>query len=270
MKMRAILFFGLSFALTGLPGRARAQEDTFEWRGRVPQGETVEVKNISGDINAVFTSGSEVEVVATKRGDREDFAEVDVEVVEEGGRTVICAIYGSWNHDRGTCDHQRWDDDERDRRWGRDGIDVRVEFEIRIPAGVDFVGVTVSGDVVAEDLRSDVDATTVSGDVRVSTSEVAHASTVNGSMDISMGGMDWEELELSTVSGDITIRLPAEIDTDVRFSSLSGDFDSDFSLSGRTERGRWVGSRVRGTIGAGGRTLRLQTVSGDVSVVRAR
>ena len=101
-------------------------------------------------------------------------------------------------------------------------------------------------------------------------SEVAWASTVNGYMDVSMGSMDWEELEFSTVSGDITIRLPAGIDTDVRFSSLSGDFDSDFDLSDRTEKGRWIGSRVRGTIGDGGRTLRLKTVSGDVAVLRSR
>jgi hypothetical protein len=104
---------GLVLVLAVWPGAGRAQEATFDWRGRIPQGETVEIKNISGDIHAVLASGTEVEVVATKRGKREDFAEVDIEVVEEDGRTVICAIYGSWNHDRGTCDHQKWDDDER-------------------------------------------------------------------------------------------------------------------------------------------------------------
>ena len=147
---------------------------------------------------------------------------------------------------------------------------MSVDFEVRVPAGVRFEGTTVSGDVEATDLRSEVSATTVSGDVRVSTSEVAWATTVNGYLDVEMGSDDWEKLEFSTVSGDITLRLPSGIDADVRFSSLSGDFESDFDLAGETRRGRWIGSRVRGTIGDGGRTLRLNTVSGDVSVLRGR
>jgi DUF4097 and DUF4098 domain-containing protein YvlB len=110
----------------------------------------------------------------------------------------------------------------------------------------------------------------VSGNVEISTSEVAWATTVNGYMDISMGSMDWEDMEFSTVSGDITVRLPAGADTDIRFSSLSGDFESDFDLSAETRKGRWVGSQVRGTIGDGGRTLHLNTVSGDASVLRGR
>jgi hypothetical protein len=265
-----ILGAGLLLALSGVPGPLEGQDDTFEWQGQIPQGETIELRGISGDITAVLATGSQVEVLATKRGRRSDFGEVDIEVVDEGDRIVVCAVYGSWNHDRGTCDHREWEDDERERRWGDDGLNVSVDFEVRVPAGVRFEGTTVSGDVEATDLRSEVSATTVSGDVRVSTSEVAWATTVNGYLDVEMGSDDWEKLEFSTVSGDITLRLPSGIGADVRFSSLSGDFESDFDLTGETRRGRWIGSRVRGTIGEGGRTLRLNTVSGDVSVLRGR
>jgi hypothetical protein len=269
IRNRANTVLGLLVFWLMAPSAVLAQADSFEWSGQIPRGETIEVKGISGDIHAVLASGSTVEVVATKRGRRADFDEVDIEVVDEGDRIVVCAVYGSWNHDRGTCDHQDWDDDDRDRRWGEDGIDVSVDFEVRVPAGVRFEGLTVSGDVEALGLRSVVSATTVSGHVEVSTSETAWATTVNGYMDIEMGSTDWEELELSTVSGDITLRLPTGIDTDVRFSSLSGDFETDFNLSSESRRGRWIGSRVRGTIGDGGRTVRLNTVSGDVEILRA-
>ena len=76
---------------------------------------------------------------------------------------------------------------------------------------------TVTGDIEAEDLRSDVDANTVTGDITVSTSGIVRANTV---------------------SGDITLWLPANVDVDVDFESLSGDIDSDFDIThtGRQSR----------------------------------
>ena len=58
-----------------------------------------------------------------------------------------------------------------------------------------------------------MNATTVSGSVIVSTTEVARGSTVTGTVDVEMGSDDWRELEFSTVSGDIIIRLPDGLDT---------------------------------------------------------
>ena len=129
MRNRGGRLLGLLMVCLAAPTAILAQAESFEWSGQIPRGETLEVKGISGDIHAVLASGSTVEVVATKRGRRSDFDEVDIEVVEEGDRIVVCAIYGSWNHDRGTCDHRDWDDDERDRHWGEDGIDVSVDCE---------------------------------------------------------------------------------------------------------------------------------------------
>jgi DUF4097 and DUF4098 domain-containing protein YvlB len=123
----------------------------------------------------------------------------------------------------------------------------------------------VSGDVEARDLRSDVTAGTVSGDVVVSTTGVARASAVSGSLDIQMGGLDWRDLSFHTVSGDITLRLPESFAAEVDFESVSGDLDSDFEVRLNATRRRWVGQKLRGTIGdGGGRSLSLNTVSGDV------
>jgi DUF4097 and DUF4098 domain-containing protein YvlB len=178
---------------------------------------------------------------------------------------TVCAIY-NWR-DGDTCndhDHDGWGD--RHRR----SIDVSVDFEVRLPAGVDFEGATVSGDVEVEDVRSDVEATTVSGDVYVATSETAWGSTVSGSIEIEMGRADWREMEYSTVSGDITLYVPEDFGADVDFESLSGDFRSDFDVMVRRRSGRFVGSEMEGRIGDGGRSLSLRTVSGDVRIRRLR
>ena len=128
----------------------------------------------------------------------------------------------------------------------------------------------ISGDVEVRDVASEVTATSVSGDVYVSTTEVAWGTTVSGSIDIEMGSSDWDHLHFSTVSGDITLSLPSGLDTEVEFESLSGDFRADFDVSINSRRDRWMGSRFSGTIGDGGRQLSFHTVSGDVRLRRVR
>ncbi len=140
-----------------------------------------------------------------------------------------------------------------------------------MPSGVLFTGRTVSGNVEAEGLDSFVLARTVSGDINVSTSDLADAVTVSGSIDVAMGRADWRgDLEFHTVSGDITISFPESLNTDIEFESLSGDMDSDFSITMTSRRNRWIGGRISGTIGEGGRSLSLKTVSGDVRLRRGR
>jgi hypothetical protein len=250
-------------------GDLTAQDGRFEWSGELRKGQVLEVQGIVGEITAEYTSSATAEVVAVKEGRASDFDEVEIRVVEEREGYTICAVYHAHAARGNGCDNTHDGNDRGDRHHS---IDVEVNYVVRVPAGVDFHGGMVSGDVSADRLRSDVHANTVNGDIHVSTTETAWGNTVSGSMEIEMGATDWRELEFHTVSGDITLWLPAGIDTDVDFGSLSGDLDSDFdiTMTGRQSR-RWVGSEVEGHIGSrGARSLSLNTVSGDVRLRRAR
>lgn len=262
------LVLGLALAWGTAPSLLQGQDDTFQWDGRMASGQTLEVRGISGNVSAVLASGNTAEVVAEKRGRSSDFDAVEIRMVEENGVITICAIYQPWRFPENSCDHDHLDnrDDEREHR----NIDVSVDFEVQVPAGVEFVGTTIAGDVEARGMESEVTATTVSGDVYVSTSELAWATTVSGEIELEIGTLDWDELDFNTVAGDITLYLPAGLDADVDFNSLSGDFDTDFEISVQSRRSRWIGSRIRGTIGDGGRELSFNTVSGDVKLRRAR
>lgn len=261
----------LGLMLVAIPGRSEIQaQDTMEWSNRMTQGQVLEVKGIVGEIHAVLASGDEAEVVARKRGSRGDFEEVAIEVEQVDDGFIICAVYGTWNHGEGHClPNHRDRDNEEGGRHRNNSIDVEVEYEVRVPAGVEFQGHMVSGGIEVEDLRSEVEVNTVNGNIFVSTSEMAWANTVSGNIEIEMGDFGSEELEFNTVSGDITLWLPADFDADIRFSSLSGELDSDFDLNiqNRRER-RWIGSDIRAKIGDGGRDLYFHTISGDVSLRR--
>jgi len=244
------------------PPPAAAQQD-FRWQGRLAAGKTIEVKGVNGAVRAVAATGPEVEVTAAKRAKRSDPDEVKIEVVEHEGGVTICAVYPTPRRARrdNACEvGDHWSSSTEDN-------DVTVDFEVRVPAGVAFNGRTVNGQISAEGLKADVRASTVNGSVRVTTTGLAEASTVNGSVYVEMGKANWtDELDFSTVNGGITLVLPAQLDTEVRASTVNGDLITDYPL---TISGRWGPRRMRGTIGAGGRSLSLSTVNGEIRLKKA-
>ena len=144
--------------------------------------------------------------------------------------------------------------------------DTEVHFTVRMPAGVDFIGKSVNGDVSIEGVTGDAVARTVNGDVRVSAAGKVEASTVNGSIDAAMGAANFDDdLEFHTVNGSITLELPEGVNADVSASTVNGGMETDFPL---TVQGRWGPRHLRGTIGSGGKSINLETVNGTIALRR--
>ena len=91
--MRSVLFIGLVSFLAATAVPVAAQD--FEWQGAIARGDEIEIKGVSGDIIAEFSSGDKVEVFATKRGRRYDPDDVEIEVVTGSNGVTICAVYPS-------------------------------------------------------------------------------------------------------------------------------------------------------------------------------
>lgn len=246
---------------------AADSQEEFRWQGRLQAGQTLEVRGINGGVRAEGSSGNQVEVVAEKRARRSDTKDVEIRVVEHANGVTICAVYPS-------------DDPSRPNECvpgtgGRMNVrdnDVEVNFTVKVPAGVRFIGRTVNGGVDATGIGSDVEATTVNGSINVSASGIAQASTVNGSIRAAMGNANWaSELKFATVNGSITIDFPANLSAQVRAETLNGDLTSDFPLNveSSSEGGRGRPKRISATIGGGGRSLILKTINGDIRLRRA-
>src|SRR5882724_7534583 len=238
---------------------AVAAAQDFNWHGRLAAGKRLEVKGVNGDVRAVLASGAEAVVNAQKHARRSDPDEVEIKVVESEDGITICAVYPTPRRAREENNCEPGD------RWhsNTENNDVVVDFEVRVPAGVEFNGKTVNGEMSAEGLKGDAHVGTVNGSVRVTTTGLAEASTVNGSVYAQMGRADWtDELEFSTVNGGITLILPpGKLDTEVRANTVTGDIETDWPL---TVSGRFSQRRLHGTIGAGGRGLSLSTVNGEI------
>jgi Putative adhesin len=251
--------FCLAGFLVVAPPAAFAQD--FQWHGAIPRGQAIEIKGVNGDVRAEPSGSNEVEVVAVRRGRRDDPDSVRIEVVPHGGGVTICAVYPSRDGQKpNEC---------RPGSEGRMNVqnnDVSVRFTVRVPAGVALIGKTVNGEIEALRLNGDVTLTTVNGSITFDTTGGARASTVNGSIRGAMGRADWSNtLDMATVNGSITLTLPPDLNTDVKATTVNGDISSDFPM---TVTGRISRRRVEGTIGGGGRLLSLDSVNGSITLRR--
>jgi len=237
-------------------------QDTWTWRKAVPAGRTLEIKGVNGEITATAASGGEVEVVAHKSAKRSDPDEVKLQVVEHEGGVTICAVYPS----RRASEPNECQPGAKGRM-NTNRNDTQVDFEVRVPRGVQFTARTVNGKVRATGMTARTLGTTVNGDVRITTSGLAEASTVNGGIDVIMGQATWtDELEFSTVNGSIELEFPGALNADVEASTVNGSISTDWPL---TVTGKWGPKRVHGRIGSGGRDLTLSTVNGSISLRKA-
>lgn len=237
------------------------QGGEFRWHEPLAAGRTIEIRGVNGNVSAESAAGGEVEVVAVRRARRSDPDEVRIEVVRHAEGVLICAVYPNPGGEPNTCEPNNGRSHVHDN-------DTSVNFTVRVPAGVNFNGRTVNGKVEAERLGSDVDAKTVNGSINVSTTGLARAQTVNGSITAVLGRADWPAgLEFKSVNGTIDLTLPASLSARVEAKTLNGEITSDFPL---TVSGSFSRRRLSGIIGAGGdRQLILETVNGSVQIHRA-
>ncbi len=239
-----------------------ARTEPFRWTGQVAAGQAIEIKGINGDITAEPATGSEIEVVAIKKGRRSDPAGVNIKVVPHANGVTICAVYPNDHADQpNTCEPG----DARDHSHVRNN-DVSVNFTVRVPTGIEFIVRTVNGEISATSLTGNVDSRTVNGSINISTSGYAQAKTVNGEITAKLGNANWSDsLEFTTVNGGIDLDMPAALSTRVEAETLNGNIDSDFPLVllGRVSR-----KHLSGTIGNGGRGLLLKTLNGSIRLKR--
>jgi len=260
MEMKRLGLASVAVMALALAVPAAAAQQEFNWSGAVADGKAVEIKGINGGIEATGSAGGEVTVHAIKKGKKSDPAEVKIEVVEHAGGITICAVYPSTGKPN-EC---------KPGEGGRMKVeknDVSVQFEVKVPAGVRFIGRTVNGGISARGIQAQAEAHTVNGGIEVEAAGLTHAETVNGGISARIGTADWKEtLQLKTVNGGIEVALPASAAADVKAATVNGDIETDFPLTVKGKIGR---RHIEGSIGGGGPLLELETVNGDIRLSEA-
>ena len=271
--------------------------------------------NISGDIKVTAGGAGEVtiEVVKTARARSDEQARelltlVEVEVTERAGRIEARTRYPRFENRSGS---------------------VSVDYTVTAPPGVRVDARSISGDISLSGITGAVNAETTSGEVVIQNgARVEQARSISGNVEIQ--GVDQDgTLEASSVSGDVRVRdvkvrrldlsstsgnvevgpvtcetaelkstsgnvdytgtlqrggryefrthsgtvrvtISGDIGFELDASSFSGSIDSELPITiGGTTGGRSSRRSVRGTYGDGSASLEVSAFSGDV-IIRKR
>jgi DUF4097 and DUF4098 domain-containing protein YvlB len=262
MGRRTIFNFVGAFVLCALAAAGASAQD-FQRTYNLGEGGSVEIANVSGDVNLTGYEGSAVVVNAYKTGRDRDMVEVEDESTQ--GRIVLRAKYPN------NCN-----------------CDASVRFEVRVPrsSNLSFDKIsTASGNVKAEGFSGRLHLSTASGDVTVrgvggviraasasgtvriaNATGTVNASTASGDVEVELTRVEGAgDMRFSSASGDVHVRLPSNIDARVSLSTASGDIETNFPIEVRHDR-YGSGTRAEGQLGSGSRELKISTASGNVSL----
>jgi hypothetical protein len=288
-----------------LAGPAAAQQivgrrdATFSTSESVSRGDWVRINSPNGSIRIAAASGGRVEIRATKEVHRGSIEDIGFVVRRRSDGLTVCAVFDEDDE----CDEDGNYHSHRSRGWSRDH-QLRVDFTVRIPAGVRVKAATGNGDVniagageevqaatgngrvdisgttgtvkastgngrvTIEGAEGKVDATTGNGAVRVtSASGPVSASSGSGDIEVSINQLDpSSDMSFSTGNGRVDLLLPAGFGAEVEAGTGNGEVTTDFPIQLRG--GRLNPRRLRGTIGSGGGHLTISSGNGDIALRR--
>jgi hypothetical protein len=197
------------------------RSDEFQWKGRVASGKAIEIKGINGDIDAQPAAGDEIEVLAKKKAQMSDPNDVRIQVVEHPGGVTICAIYPTEDlrQQAGCVPGNKEARRNQSTTVNARNNDVRVDFTIRVPAGVEFVGHTINGEITAKSLGGNGESRTLNGSLSVSTTAYAKAKTVNRNVLSAPGNANTPSsaslLKSKTLNRETRPSLPSTANTEI-------------------------------------------------------
>lgn len=212
------------------------------WSGHMAAGKVMEVRTIAGTIRVTAGTGDVAEIDAKVHDGDPDSAPTVRFTEDEHGVVARVEV-----REHG-CEHDRHDGS--------------VDFEVKVPAGVRILARSVHGGIDVDGVAGPVDAHTVDGGIAIRSAKSARARTVNGSVNVSFSVPDLDsDCELETVNGPVQVTLPAAANADLVASTLNGEIHVGFPFNGSTDR-----RSTHGSIGHGGRELRLRTINGTIDV----
>jgi DUF4097 and DUF4098 domain-containing protein YvlB len=125
---------------------------------------------------------------------------------------------------------------------------------------------TVSGDILAPSLGHTVDLQTVSGHIQAGGGpwQDLNLSTVSGDVQLAGSLAAGGKMSIDSMSGDLQLQFPASLSSSVHAATFSGDLRTDFGTPHQPEHG--PGTTLDTVAGAGDGKISIETFSGDLRI----
>lgn len=209
------------------------------WKFHTDGTPEVHISNVDGAVRVDAVDGNSVVFEVVREAPDNARNNFEVEVVQQGDvvRARVCC--GPCAEERNACRGE----------WGAVRFAVKVPRETKLQVSVVNAATTVTG------VTGEQELSTVNGRVEVKGSERRlSVSSVDGEVVLSPRKV--MTTSVSTVSGDIRLKMPAGADAKVEFSSVGGSFNGSSVALGSKEK----------SYGAGTQEVEVSTVSGSLTL----
>lgn len=241
-------------------GPTHTDPQLFTWNGALAAPGSLHLRSMNGAIDVQPSADDNVHVTASARWHRGNpKTDVRFNVVSAGGDVTICLLWtrGACTANRpGTANH-KWSFSKFFRR----GTDAEITLTVSVPTRVKVDASTLNGSVHVTS-TAPVYARTMNGSILVATAiGPVDAQTMNGNVDIRMTTLgDDGPVRASSVNGSVNAYMPEKFDAVLALSAVNGSIGSDFAV---TTVGEKASKHLNGTIGAGGRDVKVSTINGS-------
>ncbi len=245
---------------------APAAAQDYHFTKTLAAGDRLEISNINGNVDVTRATGRVAEVTVTKTVKRGDRSMVKAIMEEGGGGMRVCTVYLNNNPDRRGCDGDSNNGNNHNSR-RRDNAEVEMHYVVHVPAGARLDVDDVNGNVTVTGAGDDSKIETVNGDVNFDGAGASSLSTVNGKVIGTFSRATWDgSMKVETVNGSVELTFPADFNAELSGETMNGSVRTDFPIT--IDKG-WGSKSFKGRIGTGGRSLRIETVNGEI-VLRKR
>ena len=286
--MKAIASIAPVLIWAGFAGAAQAERltknetthQTLHFAGPAPH--VLEIRVVDGAINIEGYDGTDVEMTVDKSisatGDAElqrALSDVVLETADNAAKVGAVARYREGD----TCGEKSHSHND-----GRDwpGYEVRYDFTIRVPRNTRIEVCTINrGDVTVKGTRESFRISSINGRIDlIDMGGAGDATTINGGIAASFVTAPRTDSLFKTINGNLVLTMPDSFAADLDMKTFTGGLFTDFDTAPRAvqtvvqshrEGGQFVYqanpfATVR--IGNGGPLLTLETLNGDVRVLR--
>ncbi len=142
---------------------------------------------------------------------------------------------------------------------------VSGDIDVEELEGNDLTIASVSGDIrLNKATLEQVDLDNVSGSLRINEleSEKVDANTISGDIRIDLEEMK-DNIKIESVSGSVILNIKEDLNAELNVESLTGDVNCSHKVDDVDEKDDNV---LKGKIGSGKYELRIETLSGDISI----
>jgi hypothetical protein len=246
-----------------------------------PGPHTLEVRTVTGNVHIEGYDGTDVTMTATRTTSARTAADLEaaqrqVTLDVADGATTIHAVVRYADGD--TCgDHEHHHDSD----WP--DYEVRYDFTIRVPRDTRLVVCTINdGHVTVQGTRADFVLRSINGPIDLADmGGSGEATTINGAVKASFSAAPRSDSVFKTINGNIVLTMPPSFAADLSMKTFNGGLFTDFDTQPLTTAQAIVAehkgertiyqsnpfARVR--IGSGGPEMTMDTLNGDVRVLRA-